>query len=132
MKRIVIDTNVYSFLLRGRMDIAQFLSTYDTVLVPAVVLGELEAGFRKGSRYEQNKTALKKFLSVSSVRALDVTSAAAETYGRIYTELQTIGAMIPINDVWIAAQAMSENAQLVTFDAHFRKINGLDLILEEV
>ena len=44
MKRIVIDTNVYSFLLRGRMDIAQFLSTYDTVLVPAVVLGDLEAG----------------------------------------------------------------------------------------
>ena len=103
MKRIVIDTNVYSFLLRGRMDIAQFLSTYDTVLVPVVVLGELEAGFRKGSRYEQNKTALEKFLSVSSVRALDVTSAAAETYGRIYTELKAIGAMIPINDVWIAA-----------------------------
>ena len=43
MKRIVIDTNVYSFLLRGRKDIAQFLSTYDSVLVPAVVLGELEA-----------------------------------------------------------------------------------------
>ena len=40
--------------------------------------------------------------------------------------------MIPINDVWIAAQAMSENVPLVTFDAHFRKINGLNLILKEV
>ena len=132
MKRIVIDTNVYSFLLRGRKDIAQFLSTYDSVLVPAVVLGELEAGFRKGSRYEQNETALKKFLFVPSVRVLDVSSAAAETYGRIYAELQAIGAMIPINDVWIAAQAMSENAPLVTFDAYFRKIAGLNLILKEV
>lgn len=132
MKRIVIDTNVYSFLLRGRMDIAQILSTYDTVLVPVVVLGELEAGFRKGSRYEQNKAGLMKFLSVPSVRVLDVTNVAAETYGRMFAELQAVGAMIPINDVWIAAQAMAENAPLVTFDAHFRKIKGLNLILKEV
>ena len=132
MKRIVIDTNVYSFLLRGRMDIAQLLSTCDSVLVPAVVLGELEAGFRKGSRYEQNKAGLTRFLSVPSVQVLEVTSAAAEAYGRTYVDLQTAGAMIPINDVWIAAQAMSENVPLVTFDAHFRKINGLNLILKEV
>ena len=132
MKRIVIDTNVYSFLLRGRKDIAQFLSTYGSVLVPAVVLGELEAGFRKGSRYEQNKTALKKFLFVPSDRVLDVSSAAAETYGPIYAEIQAVGAMISINDVWTAAQEMSENAPLVTFDAHFRRIAVLNLILIDV
>jgi len=132
VKKIVIDTNVYSFLCRGRTDVAQMLSRYDVVLVPSIVLGELEAGFRQGSRYEINKSGLGRFLALPSVRVLSVGGAAAEAYGRIYSNLKSSGSMIPINDVWIAAQAMSESAALVTFDAHFRQIQGLDLILKEV
>lgn len=132
MTKLVIDTNVYSFLCRGRSDIARLLAQYDQVLVPTIVLGELEAGFRNGSRYLVNKVGLGQFLSLPQVHILNVDGAAAEAYGRIYSALKATGNMIPINDVWIASQAIAENATFVTFDAHFSKIHGLDLILKTV
>jgi len=39
---------------------------------------------------------------------------------------------IPINDVWIAATALSVGAPLLTFDAHFNHVHGLDLVLLSV
>lgn len=132
MRKIVVDTNAYSFLCKGRSDVAQLLSNYDLVLVPAIVLGELEAGFHGGTRYAQNKDCLNRFLSLPRVRILGVTKAAAEAYGQIYSALKNAGTLVPINDVWIAAQTIAEDAALVTFDEHFKKIPGLNLILKEV
>jgi len=40
--------------------------------------------------------------------------------------------MIPLNDVWIGATAMALKAPLLTYDKHFAKIEGLNLILKEV
>jgi tRNA(fMet)-specific endonuclease VapC len=39
--------------------------------------------------------------------------------------LRRKGAPIPINDVWIAAHAMETGSMLITFDVHFRHVNGL-------
>ena len=35
------------------------------------------------------------------------------------------GSPIPINDVWIAAQAMEHGAELLTDDRHFERVAGL-------
>ncbi|MFQ5740382.1 MAG: PIN domain-containing protein [Acidobacteriota bacterium] len=40
-------------------------------------------------------------------------------------KLRHKGKPIPINDVWVAAGALSRNATLVTNDAHFVHVEGL-------
>jgi len=132
MTQIVIDTNTYSFLCYGQKDVAELLASYDTVIVPSVVLGELEAGFRNGNRYQFNKSQLERFLLIDRVRVANVDPHVAETYGRVYEQLKKSGAMIPLNDVWIGATALALKASLLTYDRHFLKIEGLKVILKEV
>ena len=50
---------------------ARLLFEYDEVVVPAVVVGELEAGFRNGVRYAENKAGLDRFLALSRVSIAD-------------------------------------------------------------
>jgi len=132
MSALVIDTNVYSFLCHGREDLARLLFECDEVIVPAVVVGELEAGFRKGSKYAENKANLVRFLAIARVHVAEVDLAVAEAYGKIHAELKNRGMMIPLNDVWIAATAMAKGVALITFDNHFANIAGLNLILKDV
>ena len=42
--------------------------------------------------------------------------------------LQRTGQVMPINDVWIAAQALELDVPLLTDDAHFRRVPGLRLL----
>ncbi len=39
--------------------------------------------------------------------------------------LEKLGQPIPTNDIWIAALTMQQNDVLLTFDAHFSRVNGL-------
>ncbi len=56
---------------------------------------------------------------------LPLTPAVAERYGHIKAELAARGALIPSNDVWIAATALEEDLILVSDDAHFERVPGL-------
>jgi predicted nucleic acid-binding protein len=90
-----------------------------------IVLGELYAGFRAGSKERQNRERLASFLAKPSVKILPATQDTAEVFGVVKDELRRSGTPVPINVVWIAAQALEAGAQLVTHDAHFSKIKGL-------
>ena len=95
------------------------------VFVPTTVLGELEAGFRVGSRYRENRRALEELLEEPYVEVVDVTSDVARRYGEVFADLRSAGTPIPINDVWIAAAALTCDATLITFDDDFENIQGL-------
>jgi len=99
------------------------------VIVPAVVLGELEAGFRLGKRTEENRQTLSEFLDEPFVSVVDVTAVTGRHYGRIFCALRLAGTPIPINDVWIAATTVECGGHLVTFDQDFRRVPGLELTL---
>jgi tRNA(fMet)-specific endonuclease VapC len=53
----------------------------------------------------------------------------ARRYGKVFAQLRREGTPIPINDVWIAACTLDSGAQLVTFDRHFDKVRGLDVVI---
>jgi predicted nucleic acid-binding protein len=91
--------------------------------IPAIVLGELRAGFRVGQRYERNESELRAFMESPVVQCLDVDADASFCYAEIYLELRRKGTPIPSNDMWIAALAMREGATILTFDAHFELID---------
>jgi tRNA(fMet)-specific endonuclease VapC len=123
--RIVLDTNAYSELFRGNLDVLDVLASAKEILLPATVLGELLAGFKMGNRELKNRQELKSFLSKPTVKVHSVNEEVADVYATILCELRVIGRKIPTNDIWIAAHAMASGAVLITFDAHFKSVNGL-------
>lgn len=129
MKRILLDTSAYSHLMRGNKDIAKLLDEADEVFLPAIVIGELLAGFKSGSKDQHNKSILHDFLSVESVGLLCIDDETAERYSVIHYYLKKSGAPIPTNDIWIAASAMQHGLVLITSDQHF---SGLPQIVSEI
>ena len=59
--KILLDTNRYTDLARGNADVQRVVDKADEVWIPIIVLGELRAGFRQGTRQTDNEAALEKF-----------------------------------------------------------------------
>ena len=122
MTRLALDTSAYSHFKRNDAAVVSILTTADWIGVPAIVLGELRAGFRRGARAEVNERELSAFLRHPVVHVLDVDDDAAAVYADIVVALRAAGTPLPTNDIWIAAVAAREGAIVVTYDAHFRAI----------
>ncbi len=125
MNKILLDTKAYTAFLKGSHHVLDVLARAEIAFVSIFVLGELEAGFKGGSKEEFNRNLLRRFLARPSVRVLNATHATAMIFGRIKSELRSAGTPLPINDVWIAAHAMETEAALISYDSHFQKISGL-------
>ena len=123
--RLCLDTNAYSAFKRGDADIIDLVETADEVAIPCIVLGELFAGFRMGSRARRNVAELEEFLRRPGVSVAAVTKTVAQRYGMLVNKLKQQGTPLPTNDIWIAAVALERGAQLVTMDAHFDNIPGV-------
>jgi len=127
MKAILIDTNAMTALFRGDTAVLNIMAKADCVYASVVVIGELEVGFRGGSRYAGNLSMLDRFLTIPSVEVLPVRRETSDCFGRIKHALKTKGTPIPVNDVWLAAQCMETGSVLVTYDRHFDLVDGLRL-----
>ncbi|MGH2728835.1 MAG: type II toxin-antitoxin system VapC family toxin [Actinomycetota bacterium] len=125
----MLDTSAYSHLRRGESRVFDAVAQADVVLLPTTVLGELEAGFRVGGRYLDNRRALEDFVEESYVQVTDVTRDVARRYGEVFARLRAAGTPVPINDIWIAAAALTGDAHLITFDEDFVRIEGLPHLL---
>ena len=124
--RIVLDTSTYSRFRSGNSRALAILADSEQVLMPTIVLGELESGFRSGSRANENLTTLTSFLAEPFVSVLPVTHEVARAYGQLFAELKKAGTPIGTNDLWIAAVTITAGAHLVTFDSDFAAIRRLD------
>lgn len=125
MKRILLDTNAYRKQLDGWKPLTELLESNTKILMSPVVLGEVFYGYKKGTRERTNIGIIEKFLDENDVEVVKVSKETAEVYAKIKYDLEKKGRPIPINDIWIAAQAMENGAVLVTYDQHFSEIPGL-------
>ena len=123
--RVLLDSNAYSQLMRGRKQVSRIVRGAEEVLLSAVVLAELLYGFRQGSRYERNARQMRAFLDNPYVSLVPVGETTADRYSRIAASLRAKGCRIPTNDVWIAAHAMETGADLVSADRHFEHVEGI-------
>jgi predicted nucleic acid-binding protein len=122
MNGILLDTSGYSALRRSHAGVESTLSETDTIFMNPIILGELLAGFRKGTREPQNEKLLKTFLEQEDVRILPMDEETAERYAVIYDYLRRSGTPVSPNDLWIAATAMQHGIRLLTTDTDFQKI----------
>ena len=125
MRSALVDTNAYAQLLGGDERVLDVLGEAETVYMSAVVVGELLAGFRGGSRLRENRAQLSRFLQQPTVRPLEVSAETAEVFGQIKDTLKRAGTPIPMNDVWLSAQAIETGSVIVTFDRHFVVVPGV-------
>jgi tRNA(fMet)-specific endonuclease VapC len=128
MNKVIIDTNVYSNAMRGDEKAARIIQTYRQILLSPVVIGELLAGFRRGSQEGKNSMQLKDFLSRDRIVVLSITGETADFYSFILTNLKAQGTPVPVNDIWIAASAMETGSVIATSDIHFSHIKGIEII----
>lgn len=123
--RLALDTNAYSAWKRGHSMVAERLRQASSLQLSTVVLSELLAGFRRGSRFVWNFQELQDFLAAPAVSVVPIGEVTADRYSRIASGLRKQGRPIPTNDIWIAATSMEFGSELLSFDAHFGHIDGL-------
>jgi tRNA(fMet)-specific endonuclease VapC len=129
VSRYCLDTVAYSHFKRGEAKITAMLDRAEWIGVPVIVIGELCAGFAKGTKREKNLDELNEFLALPVVETLPVDRQIAETFGDFIEELRRCGRPIPVNDVWIAATCACAGATLLTWDAHFRFLPRIGTIV---
>jgi len=123
--KILLDTTAYVGFKRNVPEIVEIIVRAEQILFSPVVLGELMFGFRNGARFKENMDDLDNFLQHDAVELTQIGKITSDRYSRIAAQLKRQGTPIPTNDIWIAAQAMEQGAELITSDQHFEKINGL-------
>ena len=123
--KIMLDTSAYVGFKRNAVEAVEIVVKAELIVFSPVVMGELMFGFRNGTRFKENMDDLDRFLKHEVVDLLPIGKITSDRYSRIAVKLRQQGTPIPTNDIWIAAQAMEQGAELITSDQHFDKISGL-------
>lgn len=125
---VVLDTNIYSAWRRGDPRVRSHVTQANALLLPVIVIGELLAGFRRGTQLQRNLDDLQTVLDLPHVTVVDVSTRTADRYGRIEAILRRRGRPLPPNDVWIAATASDHGVPLLSFDRRFAAVPGIEWI----
>lgn len=119
----LLDTNIVIPFLRGEQTVIDQFDQADEILLPSIVLGELDFGARKSGRTPENLARIEELSR--QVIVLNCDADTARHYGVIKNTLRLKGRPIPDNDIWIAAIARQYQLTLVTRDAHFSEVDKL-------
>lgn len=125
---ILIDTNAYSAFKTGEAETIELFQHAPLLAINTVVVGELLGGFVLGKYEKKNRKELEIFLSLPKVVLCEFTLDVSEQYSQVYKQLRRAGTPIPTNDMWIAATALHYNLAVCTYDGHFKKVQGLEIV----
>jgi tRNA(fMet)-specific endonuclease VapC len=128
VRTLCLDTNTYSAFRKAIPEAVTLVNAVDQVWMPAVVLGELRAGFLNGNKHVANELLLHQFLDQPSVVVGSISEVTSRHYAKIHSLLRQSGTPIPSNDIWIAACALELDCPLYSFDAHFKHVKGLKIV----
>jgi predicted nucleic acid-binding protein len=128
MRRIAIDTNIYTSFKVNDQSVVETFRNCDIIGVDITVIAELFSGFSLGDKEKKNRQELEEFLNSPRIEILLHDLETADYYALIVKRLRVKGRPIPTNDIWIAANAMKHGLALYSFDNHFEEIEGLLLL----
>jgi tRNA(fMet)-specific endonuclease VapC len=83
MKKVLIDTNIYSFAMMGDVNVVNALKRIDVIGFSAISIGELFSGFKGGKREARNREELNLFLDSPRVVVHPIDGSTADFYASI-------------------------------------------------
>jgi tRNA(fMet)-specific endonuclease VapC len=117
-------------LLKGKQDtvkkINELIERKDAITITAITVYELLKGAYLSSRRQENLLEITK--AISNLQIIDLSPEACTEAARIYCELKDSGRLIGEFDILIAAIAKTTGEPILTYDQHFKAIQGLQLI----
>lgn len=124
---MIVDTNALSAWRDRDEDLRPVLHGAEELVIPVIVIGEYRYGVLRLKREQQRATAwLERVLSTTRIAL--VTTGTADIYARVRARLQSIGRPIAPNDNWIAAIALEYGLPVLSRDADFDRVEGLERI----
>lgn len=97
--------------------------------MPWIVAGELRYGAERLARMGGDATVLRRRIDqifAMSSGVLHCNDATIESYAALRSRLESDGRIIGGHDLWIAAQALAEDALLITDNVReFKRVPGL-------
>ena len=125
MTRGVVDTSVFIARGPGRPLGADGLP--DEIAVSVITIGELRAGVLAAPDLETRDRRLATLTLALVLQPIPIDDPVAEAWARLRVLLHDSGQRMPVNDSWIAATAMSLGVSVVTQDADYVNVAGLEV-----
>ncbi len=129
----LLDTNALVSILRNEpatIRRAHEASLRAKACVSFISIGELLGGVYATKSLARRAGELRQVMELLTERVgmiLTIDAAVADRFGQIDAYLRARGGLIPHNDIWIAATALVHDLVLVSEDAHFARVPGLEV-----
>ena len=118
----VLDTSVFIASETGRALDESAIS--EQVATTVITLAELHTGILAADSADVRARRLASLDVVSDMEALPVDEDAARVWARLRVHLAETGRRMGINDLWIAAIAVSRGLPVITQDDDFAALDG--------
>jgi predicted nucleic acid-binding protein len=112
----IADTSAIFRLCRGAAKLAEQVSG-QFFAITFVTMAEFAVGVLKSNKPEAVQLQISKILENKLM--LRVSPFTPAIYARLYVDLEKNCALIPNNDIWIAALAIEAKLQILARDEHF-------------
>jgi len=122
----LLDTNIVSYLLKEQMAaVHRHIRETDaaSVAISSITEAEVFYGIANRPGAVRLRAAAERFFAAATVLPWD--SAAARTYGQLRADQERKGRPLSVEDLMIAAHALSLSLTLVTHDGAFGFVDGL-------
>ena len=122
----LVDTSVFVAMESGRrLKIDRMPSD---VVISVVTVGELRVGVLAADDPSARAQRLATLMLAMSFESIAIDEHVAEQWALLRIELRAQGRSMPVNDSWIAATAVALGIPVLTQDADYEDVPGLDVI----
>lgn len=126
MSRGLADTSIFIATETGRT--VQRDRLPDEIAVSIITIGELRAGVLAARDLPTRDRRLDTLIRAIELRPVAIDEPVADAWARLRITLREAGLRMPVNDSWIAATAIALGVPVVTQDADYVDVPGLDVI----
>ena len=121
---MILDTNALSAWWNNDSAIVGIMDNIARIYVPVPALAEFRFGLFQSRKREIMESWMQRALA--STRILGIDDATAFHYADLRLALKKRGTPIPMNDLWIAAIARQHRLPILSRDAHFDLVEGVE------
>ncbi len=130
MKKVLIDTDILSYFLKGNNNVVEnirlYLDKFQQLNFSIITYYEIYSGLK----YKDSKNLINSFLEFSNYNKIfPLSKKSVEISADIYSELRKKGKPIDDIDLLIAGIAISNDMKLITHNTrHFKRIKNLTIV----